>query len=48
MHYFLLLLFPLKNIDCGYLLEVPHRDGSIEYQQAMFGAAVRKILSIVI
>ena len=25
-----ILLFPLKNIDCGYLLELPHQGGSNE------------------
>ena len=25
-----------QNIDCGYSLESPQRDGSIEYRQSMF------------
>ena len=25
-----------QNIDCGYSLEPPHRDGSNEYPQSMF------------
>ena len=25
-----------QNIDCGYLLEPPHRGGSNEYPQSMF------------
>ena len=29
-------LFLLKNIDCGYSLEPPHRGGSNEYPQSMF------------
>ena len=32
----LFFLFLLKNIDCGYLLEPPHRGGSNEYPQSMF------------
>ena len=27
---------PAKNIDCGYSLEPPQRDGSNEYPQSMF------------
>ena len=26
----------VKNIDCGYTLEPPRRDGSNEYPQSMF------------
>ena len=40
--YTLFLLFLLKNIDCGYLLD-PHRGGSIEYSQSMFWAEIWKI-----
>ena len=25
-----------SKLDCGYMLEPPHRDGSIEYPQSMF------------
>ena len=25
-----------QNMDCGYLLELPHQEGSNEYQQSMF------------
>ena len=25
-----------QNIDCGYMLKRPHRDGSNEYPQSMF------------
>ena len=32
----LFFLFLLKNIDCGYLLELPCRDGSNEYPQSVF------------
>ena len=32
----LIFLFLLKNIDCGYLLELPHGGGSNEYPQFMF------------
>ena len=34
-----------QNIDCGYLLEPPHRGGSNEYPQSMFWAEIRKIMS---
>ena len=37
-------LFLLKNKDCGYLLEPPHRGGSNEYLQSMFWAEIRKIM----
>ena len=33
-----------QNIDCGYLLEPPHRGGSNEYPQSMFWAEIRKIM----
>ena len=33
---YLIFLFLLKNIDCGYSLEPPRRGGSNEYQQSMF------------
>ena len=29
-------IFLLKNIDCGYSLELPHRGGSNKYPQYMF------------
>ena len=32
-----------RNIDCGYSLEPPQRDGSNEYPQSMFWAEIRKI-----
>ena len=32
-----------QNIDCGYSLEPPRRDGSNEYPQFMFRAEIRKI-----
>ena len=32
----LFFLFMLKNIDCGYSLELPRRCGSNEYPQSMF------------
>ena len=34
--YTLLFLFLLRNIDCGYSLELPHRGSSNEYTQSMF------------
>ena len=33
---YIILLFLLKNIDCGYSLEPPRRSGSNEYPQSMF------------
>ena len=32
----LFFLFLLKNIDCGYSLELPHRGRSNGYPQSMF------------
>ena len=32
----IIFLISAKNIDCGYLLEPPHRGGSNEYAQSMF------------
>ena len=34
--YTVFYLFLLKNIDCGYSLELPRRGGSNEYPQSMF------------
>ena len=34
----LFFLFWLRNVDCGYSLEPPHRGGSNKYPQSMFGA----------
>ena len=31
-----------QNIDCGYSLEPPRRDGSNEHQKSMFWAEIRK------
>ena len=39
-------LFLLKNIDCGYSLEPPHRGGSNEYPQSMFWAEMWRILEL--
>ena len=39
-----ILHIPAQNIDCGYLLEPPHRDGSNEYPQSMFLSKIRKIM----
>ena len=33
---YIIFLFLLKNIDCGYSLELPRRGGSKEYPQSMF------------
>ena len=40
---YIIFLFPLKNIDCGYSLEPPRRGGSNEYPQSMFRAEIWKI-----
>ena len=32
----IIFLFLLKNIDCGYSLELPRRGSSNEYPQSMF------------
>ena len=34
-----------QNIDCGYSLEPPRRDGSNGYRQSMFWAEIRKIMN---
>ena len=39
----LFFLFLLKNIDCGYSLDPPHRGSSNEYPQSMFCTAIWKI-----
>ena len=31
-----------QNIDCGYMLEPPHRGGSNEYPQSMFWSKNKK------
>ena len=33
---YIIFLILLNNIDCAFLSEPPHRDGSNEYQQLMF------------
>ena len=33
-----------QNIECVYVLELPHRGGSNEYLQSMFWAEIRKIM----
>ena len=40
---YLIFLFLLQNIDCGYSLEPPRRGGSNVYPQSMFRAKIRKI-----
>ena len=39
-------IFPIsaQNIDCGYLLELPHWGSSNEYPQFMFLSKIRKII----
>ena len=34
--YTLFFLFLLKNVDCGYPLELPQQGGSNEYVQSVF------------
>ena len=40
---YIIFLFLLKNIECGYSLEPPRWGGSNEYPQSMFWAEVWKI-----
>ena len=40
---YIIFLFLLKNIDCGYALEPPQRGGSNGYPQSMFLAEIWKI-----
>ena len=40
---YIIFLFLLKKIDCGYSLEPPRRGGSNEYPQSMFWAEIWKI-----
>ena len=40
---YIIFLFLLKNIDCGYSLELPLRGGSNEYPLSMFWAEIWKI-----
>ena len=40
---YIIFLFLLKNIDCGYSFEPPRRGGSNEYPQSMFRAEIRDI-----
>ena len=40
---YIIFLFLLKNIDCGYSLEPPQRGGSNDYPQSMFLAEIWKI-----
>ena len=37
---YIIFLFLLKNIDCGYLLELPRQGNSNEYPQSVFGAEI--------
>ena len=39
----IVFLFLLKNIDCGYSLELPQQGSSDEYPQSMFWAEIWKI-----
>ena len=42
--YIFFFLFLLKNIDCGYSLEPPHRGGSNEYHNICFEQKYEKII----
>ena len=37
---YIIFLISAQNIDCGYLLEPPHRGGSNEYLKSMFWAEI--------
>ena len=39
---YIIFLFLLQNIDCGYSLEPPHWGGANVYPQSMFWAKIRK------
>ena len=39
---YIIFLFLLENIGCGYSLEPPRRGGSNEYPQSMFWAGIWK------
>ena len=41
--FIIFFLFLLKDIDCGYSLEPPHRGGSNEYPQSTFWAKILQI-----
>ena len=43
---YIIFLFLLRNINCGYSLESPHRGDSNEYPQSMFWAEIWKISEI--
>ena len=45
---YIIFLILLKNIDCGYLLEPPHRGGSNEHPQSMFLSRNKKNIRIFI
>ena len=34
-----------QNINCGYSLEPPRRDGSCEYPQSIFLSRIRKLMN---
>ena len=40
---YIIFLFSLKNIDCGYSLQPPCRGGSNEYPQTMFWTEIWKM-----
>ena len=44
IHVFLIQCMFAQNIDCGYMLEMPRRGGSIEYPQSMFWTKNKKIM----
>ena len=44
---YFLFLFWLKNMNCWYSLEPPHRGGSVEHPQFMSGDKIRKLSQII-
>ena len=43
---YIIFLSSAQNIDCRYLLELPHWGGSNEYPQSMFWAEIWKNIGI--
>ena len=44
MKFFDIFLIFAQNIDCGYMSELPRRDGSGEYPQSMFWSKNKEIM----
>ena len=43
---YIIFLFLLLYINCGYSLEPPHRGGANVYSQSMFEAKIKKSITI--